>query len=231
MPAPLMARTTRPGGRWDDAVRSWWCILPAVPFGWLTGVGFLYAAVKAPRRWGLWASAAVYLVLGIGGFGLVASDPNSEEVDTWRIDVGMVMSLGAMALGTAHAFTVRSGWLDDVYGPSKGRNALRERAQRLRELRAQGLTEAGRDPLRARELGVGRPDLDGAWHAELVDLNHVPADIVAALPGVSAAAATSLVAAREEVDGFESLDDMGALLDLSPRTLEGLSGRVVFLPR
>lgn len=196
--------------------------MPAIPFGWLAGLGFFYAAVKAPRRWGLWAATAVYLALGIGGLALVDGDATG---------VGMALGLTAMAVGTAHAFSVREGWLDDVYGPSRRRNALQERARQRRELREQGLAEARRDPLRARELGIGRPDLEGAWHAELVDLNHAPADAVAALPSVTAAAATTLVAAREEVDGFESLDDMGALLDLPPRTLEELRGRVVFLPR
>lgn len=214
-------RGPRRGGRWRDAARSWWCLVPAIPFGWLAGFGFLYAAVKAPLRWDLWAATAVYLALGIGGIVLVGGDTTA---------VGMVLSLSAMVTGTAHAFTVRGRWLDEVYGPGRRPNALQERAQQLRELREQGLTEVARDPLRARELGVGRPDVEGAWHAELVDVNHVPAEVLASLPTVSKAAARSLAAAREEVDGFESLDDMGALLDLPPRTLEELRGRVVFLP-
>lgn len=219
-----MARRRRPrsGGRWQDAARSWWCIVPAIPFGWLAGFGFFYAAVKAPLRWDLWAATAVYLALGIGGIVLVGGETTG---------VGMVLSLSAMAVGTAHAFTVRGGWLDDAYGHGKRPNALQERAQQRRELREQGLAEAERDPLRARELGVGRPDVENAWHAELVDANHAPAEVVASLPTVSKASARSIVAARDEVDGFASLDDMGALLDLPPRTLEELRGRVVFLPR
>ncbi|MGI8659566.1 MAG: hypothetical protein ACR2LH_00775, partial [Thermoleophilaceae bacterium] len=117
--------------------------MPAISVGWLAGFGFLYAAYKAPRRWGLWGASAVYLALGIGGFVLVGGDTT---------DVGMVLSLSAMVIGTAHAFTVRGRWLDEVYGPGRRPNALQERAQQLRE---QGLAEVAREPLRARGGGGG----------------------------------------------------------------------------
>jgi DNA uptake protein ComE-like DNA-binding protein len=51
------------------------------------------------------------------------------------------------------------------------------------------------------------------------------------LPGVDGDVATQIVETREQVDGFSSLEDLGATLDLDGDLVEQLRGRVVFLPR
>ena len=72
------------------------------------------------------------------------------------------------------------------------------------------------DPLAALERGVGRPDVAGADHCELIDVNHAPPKILQMLPGVDADLARRIVATRENVGRFSSIADLGFVLDLDP---------------
>jgi hypothetical protein len=101
---------------------------------------------------------------------------------------------------------------------------------RLQE-RERALQIARENPALAQEIGIGRPDKQGATDAGLVDLNNVPVTALLALPGVDGETATQIIEGREKVGGFSSLEDMGAALDLDATLIEGLRGHVVFLPR
>jgi hypothetical protein len=87
------------------------------------------------------------------------------------------------------------------------------------------------NPRLALEAGVGRPDLPGAYDGGLVDVNHAPAGVIACLPTFDLELADRVVGARERVDGFDSLEDLGALLDLPGDQVERLRDHVVCLPR
>jgi DNA uptake protein ComE-like DNA-binding protein len=89
---------------------------------------------------------------------------------------------------------------------------------------------AREDPRLAIEAGVGRPDLPDAYDGGVVDLNHAPLDAISSLPSVGRELATRIVEARERIDGFASLEDMGSILDLAGDQVERLRDRVVFLP-
>jgi DNA uptake protein ComE-like DNA-binding protein len=71
----------------------------------------------------------------------------------------------------------------------------------------------------------------GSFDGGLVDLNSAPAAVIARLPGVGAPLAKRIVKAREEVNGFASLDDLGQLLDLDAPAVDRLRDAVVCLPR
>jgi len=89
---------------------------------------------------------------------------------------------------------------------------------------------AVKNPARAVGLGVGRPDLPGSRHGHLVDINHAPAHAISRLPGVSSELAVEIVALREELGGFDSIEDLGALMGLHPRVVEAMRSRAVTLP-
>src|SRR5204862_2910787 len=110
---------------------------------------------------------------------------------------------------------------------SKKRAAAEERLRERRE--AQRL--ARERPEVAKELGVGRPDRPGAQAAGLVDVNNAPVAALARLPGVDDALAHRIADVREEVDGFQSVEDLGAVLDLDGHAVERLRDHAVFLPR
>jgi DNA uptake protein ComE-like DNA-binding protein len=110
---------------------------------------------------------------------------------------------------------------DSRLAGARGRLAQHEKALEL----------ARENPALALEAGVGRPDLPGAYDGGLVDLNHAPAEVIACLPNFDAELAGRVVAARKQIDGFASLEDLGIVLDLPGDQIEHLRDHVVFLPR
>ena len=77
---------------------------------------------------------------------------------------------------------------------------------------------------------MGRPDLPGAYDGGLIDLNHAPIEVIACLPTLGKELAGRVIAARERIGGFASLEDLGTMLDLPGDQVEDLRHHVVFLP-
>jgi hypothetical protein len=96
--------------------------------------------------------------------------------------------------------------------------------------REKALKLAREDPQLALEAGVGRPDLPGAYDGGLIDLNHAPVGVIACLPTFDKELAGRVVAVRERVGGFASLEDLGIVLDFPGEQVENLRHHVVFLP-
>jgi len=88
------------------------------------------------------------------------------------------------------------------------------------------------DPERARQLGVGRPDVLGSFDAGLVDLNSAPALVITSVSGIDAETAERIVETRERLGStFSSLEDMDLVLDLPENVLAKLHDAAVFVPR
>lgn len=102
-------------------------------------------------------------------------------------------------------------------------------AEHLDDERRAVIELARKDPAHALALGVGRPDIAGSRHGYVVDVNHAPAGVVASLPGVTNETAAEIVRLRGELNGFESIDDLGSLLDLHPRVVAAMRLRAVAL--
>lgn len=202
-------------GRW-----VLWAIL--VPFGFGTPAGFLYAAHRAKaRRWYAWA--AVWALLVAVGVAMTEVGPQDGALDTG----GSLLLFAVWIGGAAHALAVRPEYVRRVSDPAhdpletaRARLQVRERARAL----------ARSDPELARELGIGRPEVPGAQAMGVVDVNHASAQALEQLPGVDAALAQRLVAAREDVGGFASAEEAGALMDLDATTVERIGRVAVFLP-
>jgi DNA uptake protein ComE-like DNA-binding protein len=130
--------------------------------------------------------------------------------------------------GVATSFTIRGGYEERMRSPL----TLAEGRASIRMLDRQRALELARsNPALAAEVGVGRPDQPGAADAGLVDLNNAPISALLKLPGMDDALATKIVETRAEVNGFSSLEDCGAALNLPGDLVERLKGQVVFLPR
>jgi len=106
-----------------------------------------------------------------------------------------------------------------------------EGARERLEQREKALKLARENPKLALEAGVGRPDLPGAYDGGVIDMNHAPVEVVAGLPTFDMDLASRLVDARERIEGFASVEDMGIVLDLTGGQVESLRDLVVFLPR
>ena len=185
----------------------------------------MYAGVRARRT--LWTVAGlVYLAALVAAFTLVSIE--GDDADTWYGDLGGALLIFAWVVPFVHALVIRRSFLDclevlESDDLDRAEDALRVRDEARRIARD--------DPRRARELGVGRPDVSGAFDGGLVDLNLASADAVAGLPGIGEELAKRIVAVREEIDGFSSLEDIGLVLSLPAATIDRIRDRGLVLPR
>ena len=203
---------------WDER-GPWWVWASLTPLG--LGAWAPIVPGRELRRWPWVAGGVLWTLVALAGWVLaVANDGGSEA--GWLLIIGW-------SGGTITTLNIRFRYLARVSSASFV-HARRTAEQRLHERReAQRL--AVERPNLALELGVGRPDVRGARHAGLVDVNNAPLEALLELPGIDTALAERLLDVREEIDGFSSVDDLGHVLELDGHLVERLKDRAVCLPR
>lgn len=216
-----MAGEVAKAGDDTEGPRGWWVLWPIlVPLGFGTPAGFLYAGFRSGAR-RLYAWALMWAVLVAAGVVMSEVGPEDGALDTG----GSLFLFAVWIGGAAHALAARPEYVRSLaargdVGAARSRLEQRARAKEL----------ARSDPELARELGVGRPELPGAQAMGVVDVNHASAAALAQLPGVDAQLAARLVAVREEVGGFGSAPELGAVIDVDATTVERIGRAAVFLP-
>jgi hypothetical protein len=86
------------------------------------------------------------------------------------------------------------------------------------------------DPALATELRIGRPDRGpGFDDGGLVDVNQVPASVLAALPGFDDTMAARVVSARQRIGGLRSGADLVVHADIPNEVAARLDDRLLFL--
>jgi DNA uptake protein ComE-like DNA-binding protein len=199
----------------DVTRRSRWPYISLIPIG-LGAWAPIYAGVRA--RQALWvALGVVWSAVVVAGF--IVSDKQNTE--------GALLIIGWVG-AIATSFSIRSAY-DRRMGSSLAA-AQTAGEQRLHE-RTEALRIARENPALAQEMGIGRPDVAGAAHGGLVDVNNAAVTALLGLPRIDGDLATRVIEVRGEVNGFSSLEDMGTAVDLPGDVVEALRGRVVFLPR
>ena len=204
-------------------MRGWWVATAVAPFGFLAPVGFAYAAHRA-RRPSWYLAAAAWGLLAFGGLALNLSAAEDSDLEGFSAALMLIAWVGALV----HALAIRGEYVRRVRAAERDPVLL---ARRRLEERRYGQKVAGEDPGLARELGIGRPDREGAEPMGLVDVNNAGVTAIAELPGIDLALAERIVAAREELDGFSSPEDLGQVLDLDADLVSDLRDRTVYLPR
>lgn len=200
-----------------------WAFISLVPLGFGAWAP-IYAGVKARRP--LWILLGVlWTALVIAAFALNANTASGRHGN--NDDAGGLIILGWVG-AIATSFIIRPAYqrqmqstMQHAIDAGEQRLADHERAARL----------ARTNPRLAKEIGVGRPDRDGAADGGLVDVNSASVTALLTLPGVDGDVATEICECREKLGGFASLEDFGETLDLDGDVVEGLRDRVVFLPR
>jgi DNA uptake protein ComE-like DNA-binding protein len=213
----ILWRVSTPG---TVAQRSRWPYVSLIPFGFGSWAP-IYAGVKARER--TWTALGL-LWLAMIILALVLTSAHGHGND------GVVGALAVIAWigGIATSFSIRGAY--DRQMSSDLERATEAAEQRLAD-RRRALEMARRNPALATEVGIGRPDKRGAADAGLVDLNNAGVTALLTLPGMDGDLATLIIEAREKLNGFSSLEDCGAALDMDGGVVEGLRHRVVFLPR
>jgi hypothetical protein len=113
--------------------------------------------------------------------------------------------------------------------PTSGIAVAEARARLRRRKKARQILAS--EPDLALELRIGRPDLlrnydDGG----LIDVNHVPAEVLVRELEIPAEDAHRLIAQREMHGGFSHPEELVFYCDLTPERLNVISGRLVFVP-
>jgi helix-hairpin-helix protein len=200
--------------------RGRWAYISLLPIGFGAWAP-IYAGVRARRM--LWIALGL-LWSAMVVVALVLSSGHGHSND------GIVGALAIIAWigGIATSFSIRGAYERALNSPFE--QAVQAGEQRLVDHeRARRLAED--NPALAKEIGVGRPDRHGAADAGLVDVNNASVTALLKLPGIDGDLATQIIETREKVGGFSSLEDCGETLDLDGGVVEGLRGKVVFLPR
>ena len=205
----------------SSAGSVFWALLPLFTVGMGTAAVVGWAAWRLRSRV-VAALAAVDAAITVVSLWLAQAPPGSSRNNA----AGALIAVALVGGGLATTLALRP----KLVGPSTQDPALTAALDR-RARRAQARELVERDPALARELGIGRPDLVHQYDdGGLADVNHVPAPVLADLPGMTPQYADKIVEARGERGGFGSMAELEVWADLPRGVAEELADRVVFLP-
>lgn len=203
-----------------------WAFVPLITVGIGAPASFAYAALRR-RSAVLGGAAALYGAGIVGGcYEIIAGSGGAEAVG-----IGLLLIILTWVLSTAHAMVARP----KLYPPTSARDQMNQRAVEMARYR-RSLREAARkfaadDPALARELRIGRPDLlprtfdDGG----LIDVNHVPPEVMSRLPGLTYEMVDRIMRFRTESGGFVSAEELALHCDLPPSIVGEISEYALFL--
>ncbi|BCJ70878.1 hypothetical protein CS0771_04220 [Catellatospora sp. IY07-71] len=191
----------------EDSARTQRIILAAVGgavpllscgFASFATMGF-FAAYR--RSWWVAGSAVAYLALNV--FAWTSMTTGETEELTLRDDLALMSILVAWVGGIAQ------GLFLGLDKPTRTPSAAVVRAIELRVRREQARHLLARHPDIAKRLHIGRPDLAPAFDdGGLVDVNSAPAEVLAAVPGITAEQARHIVAHRAEHGPLLTVDHL-----------------------
>ena len=200
-----------------------WASVPVWSLSMLAFAPFLRIALarRRPRDWwvfaGYLAAVVVTIILTSAGG---PDDAVSVAAGTLAIVTG--------GMAAVHAFVAfRPGKLA-AGGSHAGELALAAARARIRR-RQQARELADNDPALARELGIGRPDVPHDYDdGGLVDVNHVPGDVLASCLGLTAAESAAVVTVREQLGRFSGPEELTAYTELAPERVDELRDLMLF---
>lgn len=216
---PWLVGTPRIGIRPRRRPGVLWALVPLATFGIGSAPAFVYVSLRYHRMRFLLPALVYALATGTAVTLITLAH-------LLTIGIGVALLLVTTGVATAHALAIRGDVAVVVGDNDRHVSAAKERLRR----RAEARKLATIDPKLAHELGIGRPDLPSDFDdGGLVDVNHAPSDVLAALPGMGRQVAEQIVRTRSELGGFASLDELSVTLDLHPEQLDVIEDRLLFL--
>lgn len=211
-PAPIEPAPPRLG-----AATVWWALLPVLLPGLGAPIAFGIGAARRPSP----GTVIPLIAYTVAVFGYCApAAAYGSDGPAWTDFVGMLSALAATFGASGHLFAIRRRVWTAAPAPveipvqrplppgpptHQGIPAL----DRARHLRGVARQIAEHDPLLAKRMRIGRPDLprtedDGG----LIDLNHAPAELLRHLPGFNQATAEQVRERVERLGPFQSIDEV-----------------------
>jgi Protein of unknown function (DUF2510)/Helix-hairpin-helix motif len=189
----------------------WYFVITLATAGLLAAVPFFHAASRLERPQ-LRKTGAVMAAGSLLGYTLMTAAPSDAagEPVGWLSDVAVLILLAVMLVSTL----LQIGLRREVYqlstvatppSPNEGAIAKVEKARRSRN-EARKLAE--RDPLLARELGIGRPGFGSQYDdGGLLDLNSATAEQLSSICGLPHNLAEAVVTVRDQMGRFLAVED------------------------
>ena len=216
----------------------WYLAVPLATLGLLTFLPFLHAAIRLRRAW-VWLTTVTFALVSAGAF-YISGQPDGTVPGA--IDAVFVVAvLGTMVVGTTMLARLRH----EVYGlvaPQRTTSspgtvvtpgaapAADPAIQQILQARAkrdQARNLAAADPLMARELRIGRPDLPGDYDdGGLVDIVGAPDNVIAQVLELTLEQTAGIVAVR---DTAITVEDLFSLTDLPVSTWDRVRDRAVII--
>jgi hypothetical protein len=236
VPGPITPRAARRRTGW------WYFVLTILTVGLFAWVPFLHAAqrLRGPKTWRL---AAIYGAADILLFALIAVTPTDSVGNPTGTVSAVLQNLAGVA---ACAITIVACMQlipirREVYGlarpvPATPALAFTDPAVAAvfaaRARRDEARAIVAKDPLMARELGIGRPDKQRAYNdGGLVDLNSAPASAIAALCSIPLKTAEQLEQVRDARGGsFTDVTEALILAETPVQFWEQIRDRAVVVP-
>jgi hypothetical protein len=223
---PLPDRRRGGGGR-GRLRQVAWASVPVWSLSLLAFVPFLRIA-SARRRASDWAVFAGYLAAVIVEV-VLASLPGRNDVGATLAGLMALVLMGVAAVHTFVAFRPGSALAGEL-GSAAATNELAMDSARARvQRRSQARELAMANHVLARELGIGRPDVPHDYDdGGLVDVNHLPGDVLASCLGLTPQETAAVVAARDQLNGFTSPEELSVYAQLPPDRVDALRDWMLF---
>ncbi len=221
---PSMRSAPVPGGRGRGSQLAW-ALVPLLTLGMLAFVPFVRLAL-ARRRPVDWVVCGSYLAADIGTLVLVSVTKSDSTGATLAGGFALLLA----GLGTVHtlvAFRPAGGGL--AAPPADPNRLAVENAEKRMRRRQQARKLIKDNPVLAGELKIGRPDLRRSYDdGGLVDVNHVPATVLASQLGLAPAEVSAVIAARDRLGSFASAEELSVYAELPPGRIDGLRDWMLF---
>ena len=198
-----------------------WASVPIWSFSLLAFVPFLRIALARGRARD-WAVFAGYLASTVSVISAAASNNDAAGA------VAGTMAIVVAVVAAVHAFVAFRPGSETVGGSAASELALTSARTRMRR-REQARELAASDPVLARELGVGRPDMPHDYDdGGLVDVNHVPGEVLRQSLGLTAAESAAIITVREQLGRFSGPEELTAYTELAPDRVDALRDWMLF---
>lgn len=201
-----------------------WASMPIWSLSLLAFAPFLRIALarRRARDWAVFAGYMAAVVLIVIMMSLTSSDQDA---------VGAVAGTMALVVGVVaavHAFVAFRPGSEAVGGSAASELALTTARTRMRR-RQQARELVSSNPVLARELGVGRPDVPHDYDdGGLVDVNHVPGEVLRESLGLTAAESAAIISVREQLGRFSGPEELTAYTELTPDHVDALRDWMLF---
>jgi hypothetical protein len=227
---PYPSRSSRTEGRQGGRLRQFaWASVPVWSFGFLAFVPFLRLALarRRPKDWrvfaGYLAAVAVEVTLA------TVSKPNGSL--TTLLGGLAIVIMGFAGVHAFVAFRPAADVLTDTarLSPAEPNQEALAIAQARMQRRQEARELAKTNPVLARELRIGRPDMQRQYDdGGLVDVNHVPVEILTSALELTPQEAAAVATARTQLGKFTSPEELSVYADLAPARVDAFRDLVWF---